>query len=166
MRMGKSSSQRRGERGEFYLFPADVTLGWRVIRMVSGAMGEEKLARGEWRDVYDEKGNHIGYQLLDTFHRDRSVFSSSYRCSVTITLTEVLMNAGLFGRSRTKGMPEQKRLARHAKDDDQKILPPEDAIERAIVKVKLWPFPASRIDDGTGEPVYGDRAIRVYPHTK
>jgi hypothetical protein len=58
-------------------------------------------------------------------------------------------------------MPEEKRIS--WRDKYGKALVPEDAIERAQEKVKQWPWPASRIDDGRGEPVFGDRAVRVYP---
>jgi hypothetical protein len=84
---------------------------------------------------------------------------------VTITLPELKRNAGLFGPSHTIGMPEWKRLKRHARLDESKILPPEDATELAIAKVAQWPFPQSvigRKKDGT--PIFGDKAVRIYPH--
>ena len=169
--MGKTRNQRRTDKifgvNWFYLYPAETILGWRVIRMVTGARGEEMLARGEWRDVYDENGRHIGYQILSGTSCEREVFTSSYSCSVTITISEIIKNAGVCfprGKSLTAGLPEEKRITR-TRPDDGKKLPPEDAVELAQAKVALWPFPASRIDDGKGEPVYGDRACRVYPKT-
>ncbi len=105
------------------------------------------LARGLWRDVCDEAGTHIGYQLLGGTRLERKAFPSSRASSTSISVRECQRNAGEFGASRTTG-----RLGK-----------PADAIERAVEKVKQWPFPASRIDDGRGEPVFGDRAVRCYP---
>jgi hypothetical protein len=67
-----------------------------------------------------------------------------------------------FGVSRTAGLTEMQRSERRGKFD--KILPLEDHIERIAAKVLVWPYPASRIDGGSGEPVYGDKAVRVYPN--
>jgi hypothetical protein len=161
--MGKSRSERRVTRGAlFNLYAADTTLGWRVIDQIPGAIAAQKVASGKWREVFFEDGSFAGYQVISATTSGKKIPSRG-GSPPTITLSEVQMNAGLYGRSRTLGMPEWKRKLRHAKYDEDKILAPEDAIERAIVKVKLWPFPASRIDDGSSEPVFGDRAIRVYP---
>jgi hypothetical protein len=163
--MGKSRSERRTTGGAlFNLFAAETTLGWRVIDQVAGSLAAQKVASGKWREVFYEDGSFAGYQVTAAATSGKKVPSRD-GSPPTITLTEVQMNAGLYGRSRTLGLPEWKRKRRHAKYDDRKILAPEDAIERAITKVKLWPYPASRIDDGSGKPKYGDRAIRVYPKT-
>lgn len=164
--MGKSRSDRRASSGELAnLYATETTLGWRITNQVPMALGWEKVALRKWRAVQYDDGSFAGFQPTVAPQPGKSipVLAGS---PPTITLTEVQMNAGLFGRSRTMGMPEWKREKRHARYDEKKILAPEDAIERAIEKVKLWPYPASRIDDGGGEPVYGDRAIRVYPHTR
>lgn len=152
------------------LFSANTTFGWRVVRRVPVERACEQLALKKWREIWSEEVNgkreFLGVQPLSpekSWNRPIPALAGS---PPTITLTEMRMNAGLFGRSRTMGMPEWKRLKRQAKYDEKKILAPEDAIERAIEKVKLWPYPASRVDDGSGEPVFGDRATRVYPHAK
>jgi hypothetical protein len=161
MTMGKSSSQRRAEKGDrcINVYPPDTSLGWRVIRQVTPAKAAENLAAGRWREVYDEHGNFWGCQLLLSFKTDQDMQSGA--SSPSITVSECELNAGLRGSSHTAGLPEEKRISRHSQTG--KALPPEDAIERAIEKVKQWPWPASRIDDGTGIAVFGDRAVRVYP---
>jgi hypothetical protein len=130
------------------LYPADVTLGWRVIRRVSQARGERKLALGEWREVHDEYGNLQGYQVLATFKTDLDLPSGA--SSTSITVSECELNAGLRGKSRTYGLDEDERLSRRNQQTG-KALPPEDAIERARAKVREWPL------------AHGDRARRVYP---
>lgn len=148
--MGKSRGLRRGNIGANYLlFAAETTLGWRVVRRVSGAQGEEMLARGQWRDVYDASGNHIGYQVIASYKTDLEILSGSSSCS--ITAREIELNAGLRGRSRTAGMSEEQRISRRAPRTGSP-LPPEDAIERAIAKVKEWPRS------------HRDRAVRIYPN--
>jgi hypothetical protein len=165
--MGRSRSERRAASGAVSnLYAAETTLGWRVIDQVPMSLGAEKVARGKWREVFYEDGGFAGWQVLPAQACDRGgkKIPSREGTPATITLAEVQRNAGLFGRSRTLGQPEWKRLRRHAKYDKEKILAPEDAIERAIRKVQQWPFPASRIaTDDDGKPVFGDRAIRVYP---
>jgi hypothetical protein len=148
------------------LYPPTTTLGWRVIRKVTAAEVDDALARSLWREVYNELGNFAGYQIKPNFQTDDDLPTgwSSRPIGVTVTISEMDLNAGTKfkrGKSRTLGQSEDKRIAR--KSAVGKALPPEDAVERAIEKVKLWPFPANRIDDGTGEPVYGDRAVRCYP---
>ena len=158
--MGKpNAAQRRAHAGEIRVYPAETSLGWRVIRHVSAQEAGEKLASGEWREVLDEQGNFWGCQVLATFSKDQDLPSGA--SSSSITVNECFLNAGLGGRSRTAGMPEEKRISRRSAEG--KALPPEDAIERAREKVRQWPWPASRIDDGSGAAVYGDRAVRCYP---
>ena len=166
---GKRPTRRGGD--VFNVYAAETALGWRVIGRTSPSCAVEKITSGQWREVFYESGELAGYQIAPVVSSMRTALpdrltdqwmASSFG-PPTITLSEVKMNAGLFGRSRTLGKPEWKRRLRRARYDREKILSPEDAIERAIGKVKQWPYPASRIDDGSGEPVYGDKAIRVYP---
>jgi len=159
--MGKSRTQRRAEKGErcVSVYPPDTSLGWRVIYHVSKPQAAAKLASGEWREVYDEHGNFMGCQVLATFKQDEELPSGA--SSSSITVSECELNAGLGGRSHTVGMPEDRRISR--RNQVGRALPPEDAVERAQAKVNQWPWPASRIDDGSGQPVYGDRAVRCYP---
>ena len=146
----------------FYLYPPDTALGWRVIRKVTLAEGAEKVLRGEWREVHDEHGDHWGYQVLVSSKTDQDIPSGA--TSSSITVNECELNAGLGGEWRTKGLPEDKRLSRFRRTEAGLLpVPAEDAIERAQAKVAQWPYPASRIDDGKGKPVWGDRAVRVYP---
>jgi hypothetical protein len=162
--MGKSRSERREASGIlFNLYGPETALGFPVIGSTTTEQAAEKVACGSWREVIYTDGGFAGYQIVA---KAKVVIRPRIDRALTITLSELQMNAGLFGRSHTKGMPEWKRLSRHARYDKEKILAPEDAIERAIEKVKLWPYPASRVDDGSGEPVFGDRAVRCYPKTK
>lgn len=156
---GKTRAQSRACDGAISLYPAETSLGWRVIGTTTRERGLEKLAGGEWREVFDEHHNFWGYQILANFKKDEDLPSGA--SSSSITVSECCLNAGLGGRSHTSGMPEEKRISRRS--EEGKALPPEDAIERAIEKIKQWPWPASRIDDGSGAPIFGDRAVRVYP---
>jgi len=147
---GTNAQQRRAQQGErcMNLYPPDTTLGWRVIRQVSQAQALKKLACGQWRAVNDEQGNFLGYQVLATFKTDNELPSGA--SSTSITVNECELNAGLRGKSRTWGMNEEDRISRRHPTSG-KALPPEDAIERAIAKVREWPLP------------HGDRAVRAYP---
>ncbi len=64
----------------------------------------------------------------------------------TITMNEVLANAGLFGSSRTRAISEEARKERMAAGKQ-----PEDFIECASAKIALWPL--------IGDP----KAVRVRP---
>jgi hypothetical protein len=160
-KMGKSRTQRRAEKGErcISVYPPDTSLGWRVIYHVSKSQATAKLATGEWREVHDENHNFMGCQVLATFKQDEDLPSGA--SSSSITVRECELNAGLGGRSHTVGLSEDRRISR--RNQVGHPLPPEDAIELAKAKVSLWPWPMSRKDDGSSEPVYGDRAVRCYP---
>lgn len=165
--MGYRPRVRPRTAARYDLYPPTTTLGWRVIKLVTAAEAQGALEQGLWREVYDEQGNLAGYQIKANFQTDDDLPSGWSSCA--ISENEMDLNAGAafkHGRSKTAGMPEDLRVARrhiHGKKATGKALPPEDAVERALAKVKLWPYPASRVDDGKGEPVFGDRAVRVYP---
>jgi hypothetical protein len=138
------------------LYPPVTTLGWQVIRKVTAAEANDKLASGLWHEVFDQDGNFAGYQI-----KTSTQVNFAHESSRSISKNELELNAGAHmkdGQSRTMTLSEEKKLARIVK-----ALPAEDAIERAIRKVQSWPFPASRKNDGRGEPVFGDRAVRAYP---
>lgn len=153
------------------LFSANTALGWKVIRQVSVEFAIEKVALKKWREIWYESVDGgerelAGVQPLAPEPKKtlRQVLIERL-VAVTITFAEVQRNAGLYGRSHTIGMSEWQRLRRHARFDEKKILAPEDATERAIEKVRLWPYPASVIgEDAKGQPIFGDKATRVYPH--
>jgi hypothetical protein len=153
--MSKTANDRRSQSSErsIAVYPADTSLGWRVIRMVSPNVALGKLALGVWREVFDEHRNFVGCQVLQTVKTDSELPSGA--SSTSITVNECELNAGLGGKSRTAGMPEDKRLSRFRTTANGILpLPPEDAIERAQAKVKEWTKP------------HGDRATRVYPKSK
>ena len=141
---------RNSNLSDFQLFSSDVALGWRVIRRVAFAYGEQRCARGEFRRVYDEFRNHIGYQPVQ--RQDATVNSDPSRAALGVP--EMKANAGLMGRSRTKGLRPEDRVGRvHPKSG--RLLPAEDFVERAQELVKLYPRSANFRT--------GDRAVRVYP---
>lgn len=169
--MGKSRSQRRAGRTRAQrrdasglvvdVFSTNTALGWTVIRQVPVAFALEMIALKQWREIWYDNGELAGVQPLRP--EDRKTLSQvliERLAAVTITNPELRRNAGLYGRSSTIGMQEWKRLQRAGKrvfvgeNFRPVILEPEDAIERAIEKVRLWPYPAS---------VGGDKAVRVYP---
>ena len=109
------------------------------MRKVPFAEGDQKVAEGLWREVYDELGNHVGYQM--GFAATVSVVMPSRPSSTGIPRSEMELNAGSIfagGRSRTCGMPESKRLTRIHRETG-KALPPEDRVERVQAKVRVWP---------------------------
>lgn len=164
--MGKSRSERRAASAVlFNLYSSNTVLGWRVIDQVPMELAVVKVALKKWQRIFYADGELAGFQpLTEASAPPAKVAFSLDGSPATITLTEVKMNAGLYGRSHTSGMPEWKRIGRHAKYDEKKILPPEDRIEQAREKVRSWPFPASVLGmDEDGKPIFGDRAIRVYP---
>jgi len=164
--MGKSRTERRASTGEtLNVYPPDTALGWRVIGHTTVVRAAERVVRGHWREVFYSDGSLAGFQILATFKTEYELQSNGFS-PCTISESESDLNAGTkfkHGKSQTVGRPEWKRISRHARYDDRKILAPEDAVEKAIAKVKQWPWPASRVDGGSGDPVYGDRAVRVYP---
>ncbi len=162
--MGVSRSLRRKCDGEFPVYPVDDSRGWGVVRMVSFEYGVDKVAEGKWSLMEHPNGEPWYFQFRANFKTD-SELPAGELSPTTITEDESKLNAGLFGKSATGWMDldDPRRLIRHERFDPDKPLPPEDHIERAQAKVKLWSWPASRIDDGLGKPVYGDRAVRVYP---
>lgn len=168
--MGKSRSDRREASGEVTnLFSKGTLVGCRVLMRVPMVLALEKEAQGKWRRVFYDGGELAGFQpyAQARLQKPRAAKPgvSLDGSPPTITLTEVQMNAGEFGASSTRGMPEWKRERRERRIKEKycRVVAPEDAIERAIEKVQQWPFPASRIDDGGSEPVFGDKAVRVYP---
>lgn len=132
---------------QLHVYATNTTLGWRVIRNVSFADGEKRVEEGTFRRIYDQLNVHVGYQPLVNPFGDYGIRSEP--SDTSITDAESQLNAGLEGKSQTAGLSEVDRELRIAGGKS-----PEDVLERATEKVRLWPFPA---------PGRGDRAIRVYP---
>lgn len=115
------------ESRNFLLFPARTVLGWRVIRRVSFREGETRVGVGEWRRVLDGTTHeHIGYQICTPEMSRGDYELPTIFSPASISVREMQVNAGLFGRSRTEGLSEDRRLARRN---------PEDRVERAHAKV-------------------------------
>lgn len=163
--MGLSHSQRRARSGDLSIdvYPADESRKWRAIRKVTPLYAWDKVSRGLWSELFDDFGNFYGVQILAIVKTDKDLPSGA--TATTITAADSKLCAGLSGPSRTLGLTEEGRITRFH-SVTCRPLPPEDRIERAIAKVNQWPMPASRIDNGTGAPVFGDRAVRVYPRIK
>jgi hypothetical protein len=129
---GTTRAQRRAHKGDIDVFPAETSLGWRVIRQASQDEAQKKLATGEWREVQDEAGNFIGCQVLANFKKDEDLPSGA--SSTSISPRECLLNAAGLRESRTANLPEERKISRKSRFG--KALPPEDAIERAVAKVR------------------------------
>lgn len=138
------------EDHSYNLYPPETERYWRVIRIVRFEQAESKVAAGEWRRDFEADGQPC-YRVIPTHEKEKDLPSG--RTSVSITARESMLNAfaAAFrdGRSRTVVLTEEQRLSR--RDSRGKALPPEDAVERAVAKVREWP------------KAHGDRAVRVYP---
>jgi hypothetical protein len=126
--------------GKLLVFGAYTTLGWRVVRHCTRARGESMVEQGEWRRVYSqESGDLLGYQLVGPDRSTKGDYDLlSTHAPAAISVSEMQVNAGCHGRSRTWGMSEDRRLERRD---------PEDAIERTMAKVAVWPFVGPRKGD-------------------
>ncbi|MBS1803532.1 MAG: hypothetical protein JST28_09195 [Acidobacteria bacterium] len=128
----------RQARGRFKVYGAYTTLGWRVVRSCGLEEGRKMVSLGDWEEVQDYDGG-VAFQLRSP---DRAVKGDydilSMHAPASISMQEMQVNAGCMGRSRTFGMSEDRRLERRD---------PEDAIERTIAKVKVWPHVGPRKGD-------------------
>jgi hypothetical protein len=140
-------SRPRSGNNQFILYAADTSKGWRVNKRISFVDGERGVDRGAFVRVYDDFDKHVGYQLTAGRIVDYDVKPQGAHGA--LSLSEMHANAGVDGRSRTIHLSEDDRLERVRFG-----LHPEDSVERAIKKVKVYERPA---------PGRGDRAIRVYP---
>ena len=128
------------------LYPANTTLGWRVIRTISRHEGEAAVDAGTMRRVFDEiSGALIGYQLAAEPVRKVDEDLPGLHSSAAISVREMEIVAGTAfrgGQSRTAGMPEELRQLRAAKTSPRtgRRLTTEDAVERATAKVVNWPL--------------------------
>jgi len=120
------------------LFKPNATLGWSVSRRIAKAEGERGVERGSFRRVYDAITNGLlGYQMIGTAEQRGDQDISSQPSSASISMREVLANAGLMGASRTQGRAEDERARRDERTG--RLLPMEDFIERAAAKVRVYP---------------------------
>jgi hypothetical protein len=56
--------RHRSGKNRFPLYAAETLLGWSVVARVSDTKGDDMVALGNWREVYDEQNNHIGFQIM------------------------------------------------------------------------------------------------------
>ena len=106
---------------------------------VSASKGEDMVALGIWREVYDEQNNHIGFQIMPG--RQSEQVKLSMQSSSGLVARDIVLNAGAVfkgGKSRTAGMAEDQRVNRIHRQTG-KVLPPEDAVEQVQAKVRVWP---------------------------
>lgn len=149
--------QRYRNTSDFLLYSADMSAGWRVIQRVSYAYGEHRCKLGEFRRIFDQFNRLVGYQAVAP---KQDATNESGRSPAALGVMEMQANAGVLGRSRTAGMREPDRIARHDPKSGH-LLPEEDFIERTRALVKAYPHSANFHDmkkRGTS-----DRAVRVYP---
>ncbi len=99
------------------------------------------------RREFNEFGVHIGYRPGKNVRTDYDL--PSRESTPSIAVCEMEANAGTMGASITSRLYDDQRDARASRK-----LAPEDFIERAMEKVRIWTRPA---------PGRGDRAVRVYP---
>lgn len=120
-------------RKKYFLYPAETSLGWRVVRMVSLEQGLRKEADGCWRRVLDETTrNLIGFQLIAIRSERGDRDLPTMRSSAAISKSDMELNVA---RSRTAGMDEEHRLEREAAGRL-----PEDRVERVQCKVIVYPY--------------------------
>lgn len=155
---------RRSGLQTLIVFSPETTLGWRVLRRISRAEYETRLAAGEFRPVVDEFGNLIGCQPITLRHVTKAG-PNTPASEICISRREMEIFAGTAfrgGRSRTAGLSEQQRMERASRVHPRtgKLLLPEDAIERVEEKVRLQTESANYHDGGR------DRAPRVYPRPR
>ncbi len=133
---------RRSRCNELILFSENSSLGWRGLRRISFDDGERSVNHGTMRRVYDELGNQIGYQFCAAAPVPTGG-SSQPSCVVISNRERELIAFTRFqgSGSETAGMSEARRLERMKQTDPRtgKLLPAEDAVERAMEKLKLYP---------------------------
>jgi hypothetical protein len=116
---------------EFKIFPAGG--GYAVIRRVSRQQAEAMEAREVCRRDYDKvTGELLGFRVIGIEHRKMDSELPRTPTVPEITVVEMEMN---LMRSRTYRLSEEQRL-RLIKDGKM----PEDAIERAQAKIRVYPF--------------------------
>jgi hypothetical protein len=116
---------------EFKIFPAGG--GYAVIRRVSLQQAEAMEAREVCRRDYDTStGELLGYRVIGNEHRKMDSELRTTRTTPGISSTEMQMNVL---RSRTYRLNEEQRLQLIKKG-----VMPEDAIERAKAKIRVYPF--------------------------
>jgi hypothetical protein len=113
------------------------------IRRIKTIEGENNVASGIWGKVHNPQGEFIGYYIFQTVTDSSSPGRKPSSTSITIRESEMNAFAAIgWVRSRTMGMPESKKLIRGQYHSPQtgellgKLLPAEDAIEKAIEKVR------------------------------
>lgn len=148
--------RHRSGSNRFPLFSSETILGWSVLKQVSAFKGEDMVALGIWREVYDEQNNHIGFQIMPG--RQNEQVKLSMQSSSGLVARDIVLNAGAVfrgGKSRTAGLTEDQRAnRRHPKTN--KLLAPEDAVEQVQAKVRVWPD----LKDGKQD------ILRVWPKKK
>lgn len=146
---GTTRSQRHARSGVWInVYPFNITLGLKVVDLVKPMKAAEQLASGKYCEVLTPQGELLGIKPTQKPKRDHS----SNPTPGVISAREMQRIAGCEGESTTICLSEEEHFS-----------VPEDMVERAIRKMQQQPYPASRIDDGGGAPVYGDKAVRVYP---
>lgn len=138
---------KKAKSEQFKVFAAEG--GYRRIAQTSLKEALLYEALGVWRREYDKTtGQHIGFRLVgaETDRVDGDLPHSF--TSVAISKTEMEINAGGIRSSHTFRLTEPDRLARIKNG-----LPPEDAAERTLAKVRVY----KRVGAARGD------ILRVWP---
>ena len=95
--------------------------------------GRRQVARGVWREKFNESCELEGFEIISISDlKGDEAIETLPGSQASILEHEIYANAGLDGNSETAHLCEDLRLSR-AKG-------PEDSIERAEQKVKVWPW--------------------------
>lgn len=130
----------RQTRGTVKVWSPRRALDQRIVRRVSQSAAQEMLTKG---DAIRVSGMNVPLELELT---DKSRMPAVHHTVATITKSEVLANAGLYGQSRTGTLSEHEKLKREMKGRT-----PEDFVEVSEFKIHAWPN------------VYDKRAVRTGP---
>lgn len=136
--------ERRSSSQEFVLYqPKSETspCGWAVHGRCSKHRGDLLVDCGSAREVHDQFGSLIAYQLLDRPQKStvKNGAADAPPTATLLTMKEMDLIAGQkfrFGKSLTARMSEVQRISR-VHPLTKKALPAEDEIERAAEKCRL-----------------------------
>ncbi len=134
------NKNKNNPKFKFLLFGPRTSLGWTIKSRITREKGDDLVNRRIAIEIPDDNGNLLGYQL----RKDRmpnDPMPTLQTILATITKSEMEINAGTYGESRTVRLSEQQRTerAKQTHPHTGKYLPEEDRIEKVIGKIVAWP---------------------------
>lgn len=111
--------------------------GWDCESFTTRERGERMVLRGLWRRQEDAGGRLTGYVVLASAPGIDVHMGGHAESPANLTVREMELAAGVYGRSRTLGMTEVQRERRMwaAQERTGRMPRAEDAVERALAKV-------------------------------